>query len=150
MASTRAAVEAAPAADRVARGAERVLRLVGDGRTGLALLAAAGLANAVAAFLPGGPALLDGPAYAALLGALALSGVAAVAIRSPSAWREWRHPGAVQQGAEAVTATLAAADAEAVASRLAASGYRTRIERGRGRWAVHGVRRGWSRFAGIL
>jgi hypothetical protein len=150
MATTRAAVAAAPAADRAARAAERMLRFVGDGRTGLALLGAAGLANAVSAFLPGGPALLDGPAYAALLGALALSGVAAVAIRSPSAWREWRHPGPVQHGAGAVTATMAAAHAERVAATLATNGYRTRIERGRGRWAVHGVRRGWSRFAGIL
>ena len=34
---------------------------------------------------------------------------------------------------------------------LARSGYRARLESGHGgRWAVHGVRRGWSRFAGLI
>ena len=151
MAATRAATAAAPTGDRLARGAERLLRLAADGRVGLALLAATGLANAVAALLPGGPRLLDGLPYALLLGALALSGIAAVAVRAPAAWREWRRPGPVQPGAGAATATVAAGDPSVTAQALEAAGYRVRLERGRaGRWAVHGVRRGWSRFAGIL
>lgn len=150
MAVSRATAGPAPAADRLARGAERLLRLLGDGRTGLALLGATGIVNAVAAALPGGPRNLDGAPYAILLGALALSGVAAVAVRAPAAWREWRRPGPVQHGSGALTATLPAAEPEAVAAVLGAAGYRTRVERSRGRWAVNGVRRGWARLAGIV
>ena len=95
MAATSAGVEPLPAAERAARLAERVIRVIGDGRTGLVLLAAAGIANLVAALAPAGAELLAGPAYAILLGAVALSGVAAVATRAPAAWREWRHPGPV-------------------------------------------------------
>jgi cytochrome c biogenesis protein len=152
MAATRAATAAAPRGDRLARAAERVLRLAGDGRIGLALLAATGLANAIAALLPDGPRLLDGPTYALLLGALALSGVAAVAVRAPAAWREWRRPGTVAPGSGAVEATVAVADPASALRALESCGYRARTEPGRraGRWAVHGVRRGWARFAGIL
>lgn len=151
MAASRAATAAVPSGDRLARGAERLLRLAGDGRVGLGLLAATGLANAVAALLPAGPRLLDGLPYALLLGALALSGVAAVAVRAPAAWREWRRPGPVQPGAGAVGASLPIVDADAVLAGLEAAGFRARLEAGRGgRWAVHGVKRGWSRFAGIL
>lgn len=150
MATSRAALAAAPTADRLARGAERVLRAVGGGRTGLALLLATGLANAVAAVLPDGPSRLAGPPYALLLGALALSGVATVAVRAPTAWREWRRPGSVQPGPGALQASLVAAAPEALLEALRASGYRARLDRGRGRWAIHAVRRGWSRFAGIL
>ena len=39
---------------------------------------------------------------ALLLGALALSGVAAVAVRAPAGWREWRRPGAVPPGSGAL------------------------------------------------
>ena len=150
MTTQRAVADAPPAADHLARAAERVLRILGDGRVGFVLLVAAGAANAVAAFLPGGPALLDGPAYAAVLGALALSGVAAVAVRAPAAWREWRRPGSVQPGAGAETAVIRAEEPAMVASALTALGYRARVEGTGARWAVHGVRRGWSRFAGIL
>jgi cytochrome c biogenesis protein len=154
MAATRAAAGATPAADRLARAAERALRVLGDGRTGLLLLVATGAANALAAFLPDGPRLLDAPPYALLLGALALSGVAAVAVRAPAAWREWRRPGPVQPGAGAFEACLARADPEPLVTALAAAGYRARLERGRGRnrdsWAIHAVRRGWARFAGVL
>lgn len=150
MATTRATVEAAPAADRLARAAERVLKAFGDGRTGLALLVATGLLNAAAAVVPDGAVLLDGPAYALLLGAVALSGVAAVAARAPTALREWRSPTAVQHGRGAVTADLALAEPDELVAGLRGAGYRVRLERSRGRWAVHGVRRGWSRFAGIL
>ena len=151
MAATRAEVGAVPAGDRLARAAERFLRIAGDGRVGLVLLAATGLANAVAAFLPARPALLDGLWYALLLGALALSGVAAVAIRAPAAWREWQRPGPVQPGAGALEASSPMEEPEVLLATLARSGYRARLESARGdRWAIHGVRRGWSRFAGIL
>lgn len=151
MAATRAEVGAAPTGDRLARAAERFLRVTGDGRVGAVLLAAIGVANAVAAFLPGGPRLLDGLWYAFLLGALALSGVAAVAVRAPAAWREWQRPGPVQPGAGALEASLAAGEPEVLVAALARSGYRVRLESARGGpWAIHGVRRGWSRFAGML
>jgi cytochrome c biogenesis protein len=151
MAATRAEVGATPTGDRLARAAERFLRVAGDGRVGLVLLAATGLANAVAAVLPGGPRLLDGLPYAFLLGALALSGVAAVAVRAPAAWREWRRPGPVQPGAGALEASLPMGEPEVLLAALSRSGYRARLESARGdRWAIHGVRRGWSRFAGIL
>ncbi len=151
MAATRAQVGAAPTGERLSRAAERFLRVAGDGRVGLVLLAATGLANAIAALLPAGPTLLDGVWYALLLGALALSGVAAVAVRAPAAWREWQRPGPVQPGTGALVASLPMAEPEVLLAALARSGYRARLESARGgRWAIHGVRRGWSRFAGIL
>jgi hypothetical protein len=148
--TARADVPAAPAVDRAARTAERLLRAIGDGRVGVALLAATGVANAGAALLPSGPELLRGAPYALLLGAVALSGVAAVAVRLPPALREWRRPGAVHAGSGAVTMTLPAAASERIRAGLQDAGYRARVEAARGRWAVHGVRRGWSRFAGML
>ena len=151
MAATRADVGAAPTGERLARAAEQLLRIAGDGRIAVALLVAVGLANAVAAFLPGGARILDGLPYAILLGTVALSGVAAVALRAPAAWREWQRPGPVQAGAGALEAALPAAEPEVLLAALARSGYRARLESGHGgRWAVHGVRRGWSRFAGLL
>jgi hypothetical protein len=152
MAATRAEVGGGTlSGERLARASERFLRVAGDGRVGLALLAATGIANAVAAFLPGGPRLLDGLPYAILLGALALSGVAAVAVRAPAAWREWQLPGPVQPGSGALTASLPGAEPEVLLAALARSGYRARLESGRAdRWAIHGVRHGWSRFAGML
>lgn len=150
MAAARVAGRPIPAGERLARGAERVLRLLGDARAGLILLLLTGLANAAAAFLPGGPLMLDAWPYAVLLAAVALTGVAAVAVRAPAAWREWRHPGAVQAGTGALAATIAAAPPAELAHRLGVAGYRTRLEEGRGRWAIHGVRRGASRFAGLI
>jgi len=150
MAATSVAGRTIPVSERLARTAERVLRVLGDARTGLVLLLLIGLANAVAAFLPGGPRLLDAWPYAVLLGTVALTGVAAVAIRTPAAWREWRRPGLVQPGAGAVSVTVGSTSPAVIADRLRAAGYRTRLEEGRGRWAVHGVRRGASRFAGLL
>ena len=114
MAASPAAAASTPLAERVARGAERVLRVVGDGRTGLALLVATGAANAVAAFLPDGPRLLAGAPYALLLGALALSGVGTVAVRAPAAWREWRRAVPVQPGAGALEARLPNAPPERI------------------------------------
>jgi hypothetical protein len=147
---SRAAVAVSPAGDRLVTGAERVLRIVGDARIGLVLLLLAGLANALAALLPDGPARLNGWPYAALLGAVVLSGVAAAAVRSPTVWREWRRPTAVQAGAATLRLPLPAESPEAIERSLQAAGYRTRREERRGRWAVHAVRRGWSRFAGLV
>lgn len=150
MAAIRAQA-AAPTGERLARAAERFLRLAGDGRVGLALLAATGIANGAAALLPDGPSLLSGLWYAILLGALALSGLAAVAVRAPAARREWRHPGPIQPGPGALEASLPAAEPEVIVAGLARSGYRVRLENARGgRWAIHAVRRGWARFAGML
>lgn len=150
MTARRAAMVPARAThDRMARGAERTLRLLGDARLGAGLLLLAGIVNVAAALHPAGPAALDGLPYAVLLGALALSGVAATAVRAPATWREWRHPGRVQPGPGALVARLGAIPGpEPVAAALEAGGYHVRAEAGRGRWAVHGVRRGWSRFAG--
>ena len=149
-ASRRAASMIAPP-DPLAAGAERVLRALGDARLAVALLALVGVANLAAALLPDGPARLSGPIYGLLLGALALSSVAAFAVRAPASWREWRRPGPVA-GAGALRATVIALDPVVVESALHVAGYRTR-RAGRARdatgraWAVHGVRRGWSRFA---
>ena len=137
----------APVPDRFSRGAERVLRAFGDARTGLGLLLLTGTVNVAAALLPAGPDLLDGWPYAVLLGALALSGVAAVAVRAPAAWREWRRPGPVRPGSGALVRSLPALQPDEVTMRLRSAGYRTRLETTRGRWAVHAVRRGWARFA---
>jgi len=138
-----------PAADRLARAAERTLRGLGDGRVGLVLLLATAVANGAAALLPAGSRMLDAPLYAVLLGGLALSAVAAAAVRAPATWREWRRPGPVRPRAAALQATVAQPlDAGGAEQRLRAAGYRTRSDVARGRWAVHGVRRGWSRFAG--
>jgi hypothetical protein len=147
---TRAGVRTTPAAERLSIGAERLLRAVGDARTGLGLLLVAGVANALGAALPDGPALLDSWPYGVLLGGLALSGVAAVAVRSPTVWREWRRPTPVQAGAGTLRSALRIAAPDEVERTLRAAGYRTRREERRGRWAVHGVRRGWSRYAGLV
>ncbi|MDP9244899.1 MAG: hypothetical protein M3O77_07430, partial [Chloroflexota bacterium] len=88
--------------DRLARVAERTLRLAADPRLGLALLLAAGATNAAAAALPGGGALLDSVPYLLLLGAILLSGLAAVAVRAPAAWREWRRPASVRGSEDAL------------------------------------------------
>ncbi|MDQ2934505.1 MAG: hypothetical protein M3R49_05900, partial [Chloroflexota bacterium] len=89
------AVAIRPAAlDRLARATERALRVTADPRVGLVLLLGAAVWNAAAAAVQGGGALLDTIPYLLLLGAILLSGLAAVAVRAPSAWREWRRPGA--------------------------------------------------------
>ena len=150
MTPSRVAVAATPRGDRVARAAERLLRAVGDARTGMVLLLLAGAVNAAAAFLPDGPRLLDAWPYALVLGTLALSGVAAVGVRAPAVWREWRRPGAVQRGAGSLRLPLPNASPDDVSRALRAAGYRTSRDEGRGRWAIHGVRRGWSRFAGLV
>ena len=149
MTARRAAVAPAGGGDRLALSAERLLRLLGEARVGLGLLLLAGAVNLVAALHPDGPAALDAWPYAVLLGALALTGVAATAVRTPATWREWRRPGPVRAGAGALSTTLAVQPGrDAVAARLRSAGYRVSVDTRRGRWAVHGVRRGWSRFAG--
>ncbi|MEA2651199.1 MAG: cytochrome c biosis protein [Chloroflexota bacterium] len=147
---SRAAVAAPPSGERLVRVAERLLRIIGDARTGLVLLLVAGVANALAALLPEGPARLDGWPYALLLGAVALSGVAAVAVRSPTVWREWRQPTAVQAGAGTLRLSVEAASPDHIERSLRAAGYRVRREERRDRWAIHGVRRGWARYAGLV
>jgi cytochrome c biogenesis protein len=137
----------APLPDRLSVGAERLLRALGDVRLGLLLFLLTGLANVTAALLPDGAARLDGWPYAVLLGVLALSAVAALAVRVPATWREWQRPGVVAGGG-ALTGSAATMTADAVEAALRSAGYRTRLAGGSGRWAVHGVRRGWSRFAG--
>jgi cytochrome c biogenesis protein ResB len=150
MTPARVASAAAPAGDRLARGAERVLRAVGDARTGLLLLLLTGLANAVAAFLPDGPRRLESWPYALLLGALVLSGMAAVGVRAPTAWREWWRPSPVQAGTGTLRASVHDASPGHAEAVLRSAGYRVRREGTDARWAVHGVRRGWSRFAGLV
>lgn len=147
---SRAAVAAPRLGERLVVGAERLLRIIGDARTALVLLLLAGVANAFAALLPDGPARIEGWPYAIVLGAVALSGVAAVAVRSPTVWREWRRPTPVQAGAGTLRLLVAATTPDEVARSMQAAGYRVRREERRGRWAVHGVRRGWSRYAGLV
>jgi cytochrome c biogenesis protein len=147
MAASRDAAGVAQRSDRLALAAERTLQRLGDARVGLILLLLTGLANVAGALLPDGPGRLDGWPYALLLGALALSSVAAVSVRIPATWREWRHPGAV--GGNGLRAVVTSRAPEEVEATLRAAGYRTRVTGAPGsrRWAVHGVRRGWSRFA---
>ncbi|HEX2766181.1 MAG TPA: cytochrome c biogenesis protein ResB [Candidatus Limnocylindria bacterium] len=143
---------AAPAADRAARGAERVLRALGDVRLGVALLLLVGMANLGAALIPDGASILASAPYAALLGAVALTSVAAAGVRMPATWREWRRPGPVVRGAGALELRLDAVEPATLEAGLRDAGYRTRLDAGRARdrWAIHAVRRGWSRFAGQL
>jgi cytochrome c biogenesis protein ResB len=143
-----------PPAERLARAAERLLRAVADVRVGLALLLVVAAAHAVAAALPGGPQALDGPFYALLLGVVVLSGLAAFAVRAPASWREWRRPGPVPDAGDVVVERIAldkqtdAAAVDRVGAALRRAGYRVRVEQAAdGRWALYGVRRGWSRFA---
>jgi cytochrome c biogenesis protein ResB len=149
MEASQGATRVAGLPDRWSAGADRVLRLLGDARLGVTILLLVGAANVAAALLPGGSTGLEGTAYALLLGALALTSVAAVAVRAPATWREWRRPGPVI-GASSLRATIPAIDPDAVQAALRAAGYRTRVTSATAPsrpWAVHGVRRGWSRFS---
>ena len=130
--------------------ADRVLRTGGDVRLAAALLVVAAVWNALAAAFPDGPAGLDSPAYLLLLGTILVTGLAGVAVRAPAAWREWRQPAPLPEGRGSLTATLEVSlDASGVAARLARIGFRVAPSVGGSRWAVHGVRRGWTRFAGL-
>lgn len=142
-------------AARLAPAADRLLRLLGDPRLAIALLLAAGAWNAVAAAAPDGPRLLDGAPYGVLLGAILLSGLAAVVVRAPIAWREWRRPAPLPPSPDQLSAVLerpgpmTAADRDAVVRAMRSAGYRVREHGAEGRWATAGVRRGWSRFLGL-
>ena len=142
--------------DRLTRFSERALRLAGDPRLGIALLLATGIANAAAAAAPRGGWLLATPAYLILLGAVTISGLAALAFRAPTAWREWRHPAPLTDSREALRASVAvptraplspAMGRTVVALREA--GYRVAVRGTRETTVVAGVRRGWSQFAGL-
>jgi cytochrome c biogenesis protein ResB len=140
--------------DRLARGAERILRLMADPRLGVGLLVVAAAWNAVAAARPNGGALLDAWPYLVLLGVVLLTGLAGVAVRLPAAWREWRRPPPLTGDDLLARQIPLATEPDAAlrsgaAAALRAAGYRV-IERGQGgRWTAAGVRRGWARFAGL-
>ena len=131
MAASPRATRVVGTPDRWAASAERILRSLADPRLGGALLLLVGAANVAAALMPSGSPTLGGAPYALLLGALALTSLAAVAVRGPATWREWRRPGPVGPGA--LRATAAARDAETVELALRDAGYRTRIARQIGR-----------------
>ena len=91
-----------------------------------------------------------------LLALILCAGVASVGVRLPAAWREWRHPTPLAEGADVLHATipferdLIAADRAAIEIALRRAGYRT-VERGSAAaWTVAGTRRGWSRLIGQL
>src|SRR5574338_23397 len=140
---------------RADRLAGRLLRLAGDARLGVTLLLVAAGWNALAAALTDGRRLLDGALSPILLGLVALSGMASVAVRLPAAWREWRQPSAVPPGSGATTLELPMVGPmdeprrQAVAGALRAAGYRLREEVLAGRWSAAGVKRGGARCAGV-
>jgi cytochrome c biogenesis protein ResB len=107
----------------------------------------------MAAAVPQTRGWLDSLPYLLLVGAIALSGVAAVAVRLPAVWREWRRPGALAPHPSDLSIELPAAPNAELRRRLVAdlrgAGFRVREQPTRRRWAVHGVKRGWARFAGL-
>lgn len=156
MSRSSAMAPAGRRADRLARGAERLLRLAADPRLALALLLLAAAWNAAAAALPSGAGLLATPAYLVLLGAILCTGAASVAVRIPTAWREWRQPAMQTEAADLLSMVLPVAGTldqdrrVSLAGVLRGAGYRI-AERGTGdRWSLSGTRRGWSRLAGQL
>lgn len=140
--------------DGTLRAVERALRLLGDPRLGVGLLIAAGLANVVAAAEPRSRWLLDTPPYLAVVGAIVITGIAAVAVRFPAIWREWRRPTPLSGRGNLLAADIAVDDlseerGDRLAEVLSASGYRVRLHRGGQRWILAGVKHGSSRFAGL-
>jgi hypothetical protein len=148
---SRGLARPAPARTTIAAGSDRILRVAGDVRLAAVLLLLAAAWNAAAAVAPSGPASLDSPVYLLLLGAILLTGLAGVAVRLPAAWREWRRPTTVPEGRGALTDVVESIgpDASATAAALGRLGYRTVVAGHDERWAVHGARRGWTRFAGL-
>ena len=140
--------------DRSAAWTERALRRFGDARLAGVLLAVAAVVNLVAAH-PQRSWLLDTPAYLGLLGLVLTSGIAGVAVRLPAAWREWRRPGPLPAGGGIQSRRIALPQPPAAAQRAVAvellrrRGYRVAEGGQRGGWAVHGVRHGYSRLAGL-
>lgn len=154
--STAAAASGDRRGDRLARAAERLLRLAADARVALGLLLLAGVWNAAAAALPSGGALLASPPYLALLALILCAGAASVAVRLPAAWREWRRPAPLVEGSDVLAAEVdlerQPTDAEraAVATAVQRAGYRTADRGGAAAWTLSGTRRGWSRPIGQL
>ncbi len=152
--STALAASGGRRTERIARVAERLLRIAADARLGVVLLLFAGAWNAAAAALPSGGWLLASPPYLVLLGLILCAGMASVAVRLPAALQEWRRPSPFSEGSDVLAASIPV-DAElgdASRATLAAvargAGYRV-VTRGRGeRWSLAGTRRGWSRLAG--
>lgn len=87
----------ARAFDVAARLVERWLRVLGHPRLAVGLLVLAAVVNVVAAADARLRGLLDSPAYLALIGSILLTGIAAVGVRVPLAWREWHHPAAIPE-----------------------------------------------------
>ena len=129
--------------------------MAADARLAVALLLALAAANAVGAVVPAWRWILDAPPYLLLIGAVVVTGIAGVATRLPPAWREWRTPGPLPARSDTLERELRlpAGPAAPIAARLAGElrrcGYRAVEQVSRGRWAVHGTRRGWSRFAAL-
>ena len=142
--------------DRLARVAERLLRVTADLRLALLLLLLAGAWNAAAAALTGGSGLLASPPYLILLVVILCTGAAGVAVRWPAAWREWRRPFPIPETAEVLVAELATegpvdqAARTVAAATLRQAGYRVAAHGTDARWSLAGTRRGWSRLVGQL
>ena len=140
--------------DRAAAWTERGLRRLGDARLAGVLLALAAAVNLIAAH-PQRSWLLDTPAYLGLLGVVLASGIAGVAVRLPATWREWRRPGPLPDGGGTRSLRLALpeppskAQGALVAELLRGHGYRVADGQQRKGWAIHGVRHGYSRLAGL-
>lgn len=144
-----------PGLDRLARRADRLLRALADARLGVGLLVAAGLANLLAAARADWRWLLDSPPYLTVVGAILITGVAAVAVRIPPVWREWRDPVPLANSRDVLvsdmpmTAELTGAERESILAALRTAGYRLTEQVLPKSWPVAGTRRGWSRFAAI-
>lgn len=151
--STALAAGGGRRADRLARAAQRLLRVAADARLALGLLLLAGAWNAAAAALPSGALLLATGPYLVLLGLILTAGMASVAVRLPAAWREWRQPTPLRPGPEVLAATIpveatAGLPLKALQGVLHEAGYRVAEHRAGGGWALAGTRRGWSRLVG--
>lgn len=135
--------------------------MLGDARLGILLLIAAAVLNLAAVLGPWARPVVESAFYVALLGAVAITGLGALAVRAPSAWREWRRPGAVPgtgggRHPESTLLELAVPPdspfptAAELAGVLRRAGYRVVEARSRARsgptFTLHAVRRGWSRL----
>jgi cytochrome c biogenesis protein ResB len=143
-------------ANRLSHRAERLLRLLAEPRLGVGLLLVACVANAVGAALPDGAWIVRTPAYLALLGGVVVTGMATVAVRAPSGWKEWLRPRplAASPDTRGVAISLPeglapAAVLEVASTTLREAGYRVEETGGVQRPLVAGVRRGWSHLAGL-
>ncbi|MEO7295355.1 MAG: cytochrome c biogenesis protein ResB [Candidatus Limnocylindria bacterium] len=148
-------VRALPSVDRLARRGDRVLRALGDARLGVVLLVTAGVANLVTAAHAEWRGILDSPPYLLLVGAVVITGIAAVAVRIPAVWREWRRPTMLVNSRDVLADVVpmlgerTTAGRSHVLSALRSAGYRlSERDTPRG-WEVAATRRGWSRFAAI-